>query len=112
MTERATIAIVGTFDSKGDEHLFLKGAVEQRGLRALTINVGTKYPPTFAPDMDLFQDLLDRLPSSPRSRDRAIAFVLARAQALVTELFEKGRIHGILGEDAHRTRIQRRNTSV
>jgi len=96
MTERATIAVVGTFDSKGDEHLFLKGAVEQRGLRALTINVGTKHPPTFVPDIDLFQDLMEGLPSSTRSRDRAIAFVLDRAQALVTQLFEKGRIHGIL----------------
>jgi uncharacterized protein (UPF0261 family) len=45
MNSIAAIAVLGTFDSKGEEHLFLKKAIEQRGLAALTVNVGTKGRP-------------------------------------------------------------------
>ena len=44
---------MGTFDSKGEEHLFLKKCIEARGLHALTINVGTKGPSSFKADLDL-----------------------------------------------------------
>ena len=47
MTKNAAIAVVGTFDSKGEEHLFLKERIEVRGVSTLTINVGTKNPSSF-----------------------------------------------------------------
>ena len=39
-----TIAIIGTFDTKGREFKFLKDLVEQRGLGALCIHTGIYEP--------------------------------------------------------------------
>jgi uncharacterized protein (UPF0261 family) len=49
------IAVVGTFDSKAEEHLFLKESIEKRGLSALTIHVGTGGAALFPADIDLFK---------------------------------------------------------
>ena len=52
MEQRAAIAVVGTFDSKGEEHLFLKNSIERRGFPTLTINVGTGGPSTFSAEIE------------------------------------------------------------
>lgn len=39
-----TIAIVGTFDSKGEEFLFLKKEIEKNNIRTITIDIGIKGP--------------------------------------------------------------------
>jgi uncharacterized protein (UPF0261 family) len=93
MKKNSTIAVVGTFDSKGEEHLFLKERIEARGFRVLTVNVGTKGPSPFVPDLDLFQEAeKDR----PRSRDEAIQATLDRAKSLLLDLHGKGKISGII----------------
>ncbi|HDH58330.1 MAG TPA: hypothetical protein ENF16_06950, partial [Bacteroidetes bacterium] len=38
MKDIPTIAVVGTFVSKGEEYLFLKERIEARGLHALTVD--------------------------------------------------------------------------
>ena len=88
MTEK-TVAVLGTFDSKGEEHLFLKKGIEARGLRAVTINVGTKGPASFAPDHDL-------RPASGLDRDVAIASAIESGRNLAAELFARGEIMGII----------------
>ena len=45
-----TIAIIGTFDTKGREFKFLKDLVERRGLGTLCIHTGI-YEPYFEPDV-------------------------------------------------------------
>ena len=45
-----TIAIAGTFDSKGKEFLFLKHALEEFGLQTLMIHTGV-FEPAFEPDV-------------------------------------------------------------
>lgn len=95
MRDKAAIAIVGTFDSKGEEHLFLKECIEGRGFSALTVNVGTKGPSPFRPDIDLYEDI-QRLPSAQKSRDEAIQSTLQRAQELIQKLHEKGEISGVI----------------
>jgi uncharacterized protein (UPF0261 family) len=89
MNDTATVAVVGTFDSKAEEHLFLKNAVEQRGLKALTINIGTKAPPGFEPDYDL-------RPMGQPERDMAVQAVIEAGRNLVKDLFDSGRINGIV----------------
>ena len=42
MKKTPVVAVVGTFDSKGEEHFFLRDRIEKSGLRVLTVNVGTK----------------------------------------------------------------------
>ena len=96
MINTAAIAIVGTFDSKGEEHLFLKECIERRGLRTLTINVGTKSPSPFPADMDLFLELNKDRKDRFETRDNAIQAVLIRAQELIQELHEKKEICGII----------------
>ncbi len=89
MMTDAAIAVLGTFDSKGEEHLFLKEAIERRGSKVLTINVGTKGPSGFPPDFDL-------RPEAGLDRDMAIQLVIAQARSLVRELFDLGRIRAVI----------------
>ena len=46
----ATIAVIGTLDSKGEEHAFVAEKIRARGHRALLIDVGSGGPPTITPD--------------------------------------------------------------
>ena len=96
MNQSAAIAIVGTFDSKGEEHLFLKKRIEHRGFRTLTINVGTKAPSPFPADVDLFLRLKDHGSGSTDSRDEAIQTILALAQNVIKELYQRKKICGII----------------
>ncbi len=46
----ATIAIIGTLDSKGEEHGFLAEQIRARGHRVVLIDVGTGSPPSIQPN--------------------------------------------------------------
>ena len=89
MTESASIVVLGTFDSKPEEHLFLKEAVEARGLRVLTVNVGTREAPGFSPDHDL-------RPEGASDRDLAISQVIDQGFQLLDRLFREGKIKGVI----------------
>jgi uncharacterized protein (UPF0261 family) len=84
------IVVLGTFDSKGEEHLFLKTAIEARGHRVITINVGTKGPSPWPPDVDLAPH------DETLSRDQAIARTLDRGQRYVVKLYERGWLGGVI----------------
>lgn len=96
MNQNAAIAIVGTFDTKGEEHLFLKERIEKRGIRTLTINVGTKGPSPFPADIDLYQEMIKDPKGSAGSRDEAVQAILLSAQKLIRELYQKKEISGII----------------
>jgi uncharacterized protein (UPF0261 family) len=95
MNQNAAIAIVGTFDSKGEEHLFLKERIEMRGFRTLTINVGTRAPSAFPPDKDFYSEMLNN-GKGPKTRDEALQVVLVEAGNLVLRLHSQGKICGII----------------
>ena len=46
-----TIALIGTFDTKGEEYLYVKNKIENLGLRTLTIHAGI-FEAAFSPDID------------------------------------------------------------
>jgi uncharacterized protein (UPF0261 family) len=46
----ATIAVLGTLDSKGEEHAFVAGLIRARGHQVQLIDVGTGGPPTVVPN--------------------------------------------------------------
>ena len=96
MAQNAAIAIVGTFDSKGEEHLFLKERVEVRGIPVLTINVGTKKPSPFPADYDLYKQVVADKGVTPPSRDKAIQAVIDHARELIRKLHKGGDICGII----------------
>ena len=45
-----TIAIAGTFDTKGKEYLYVKSLVEELGMQTLMIHTGV-FPPEFPADV-------------------------------------------------------------
>lgn len=95
-----TIAIAGTFDTKGREYQYVKNLIESMGCRTLTINTGV-YAPYFTPDVSNdevakaagvpIQEIADR-------HDRGFATeTLSQGMAkLVPELYAKGLFDGIL----------------
>ena len=47
----ATIAVLGTLDSKGEEHAFVAALIVKHGHKPLLIDVGTGGPATVQPDI-------------------------------------------------------------
>ena len=47
----ATIAILGTMDTKGEEHAFVANCIRQRGHQVLIIDTGILEEPKLKPDI-------------------------------------------------------------
>ncbi|MEW5724862.1 MAG: Tm-1-like ATP-binding domain-containing protein [Thermodesulfobacteriota bacterium] len=89
MEAKGAIIVLGTFDSKSEEHLFLRDAVAARGLPALTVNAGTRGESGFSPDYDL-------RPGPGLSRDAAVSRVIERGRELLAGLHAEGRVAGVV----------------
>ena len=96
MNPKPTIAIVGTFDSKAEEHFFLKIRIEQQGLSAFTINVGTRRPSPQPVDLDLYNRVIENNASVKDSRDKAIAAMIDAARAQIKKLYADNEISGMI----------------
>lgn len=109
----ATIAILGTLDSKGPEHAYVDDALRRAGFTTLLIDVGSLDPPTTPPDIPRTEVLAalnasasSSGPSSPfadtaailarRDRGECVTLMARAAAALVTKLHTTGRIDGII----------------
>ena len=96
MKKKSAIAVVGTFDSKAEEHFFLKKSIEQRGVQTLTINVGTRGPSPSPVSIDFFDLMQKREKFNFDSRDMAIAAMISVAQKKIYQLYLEGKIGGII----------------
>ena len=96
MGKKLAVAVVGTFDSKGEEHFFLKERIEQHGLDTLTINVGTAGPSPAAVDLDLFKTVIQNDPALRKSRDTAIAAMINAARARIKKLYADKEVSGMI----------------
>jgi uncharacterized protein (UPF0261 family) len=96
MNKKSAIAVVGTFDSKAEEHFFIASAIEQRGIRALTVNVGTKGPSPSPVSMDFFDLLNSRTKFNYDSRDESIHAMMQVAKKRITRMHRDGEICGII----------------
>jgi len=96
MARGRTIIVLGTFDSKGEEHLFLKDAIGRQGLATVTVNVGTGHPAAIEVDIDLFENLHQAGVLPAEDRDQAIAAMIARGREVVADLHRQGNIGGIV----------------
>ena len=90
------IAVVGTFDSKAEEHFFLEKSIEQRGMRSLTINVGTRGPSPSPVSIDFFDLMQNSENANFESRDKAIAAMIQMARKKIKQLYQEGEICGII----------------
>jgi uncharacterized protein (UPF0261 family) len=96
MRKKHAIAVVGTFDSKAEEHMFLKDRIEQKGLTAFTINVGTRAPSPAPVDLDLYKLIIANNAAVKDSRDRAIAAMIAEAKIRIKKLHADDKIAGMI----------------
>ena len=96
MDTKPAIAVVGTFDSKAEEHLFLKDRIEQMGLDVLTVNVGTKNPSPLPVDLDFYKLFIENNPAVQGSRDKAIAAMIDAARTRIKKLHAANEIAGMI----------------
>lgn len=95
-----TVAIVGTFDSKGKEFLYLKELFTEIGLNTLTLHTGT-FEPAFVPDVsneeiaaeagENLRELVAR-----KDRARATAAMAKGTEKIVLRLYQEGKFQGII----------------
>ena len=97
----ATIAVLGTFDSKGLEHAFVADALRRAGFATLLIDVGCLDAPTVTPDIPRAEVLAALGEDSSailarRDRGECVALMARAAARCVARLAKEGKIHGII----------------
>ena len=96
-----TVAIIGAFDTKGEELAFIKAEIEKRGCNTFTINVGTLGEGTFK--LDVSADVVAaaggaKLSELAAAKDRGKAMeVMTKGAAVVAKkLYEEGKFDGMI----------------
>ncbi len=96
-----TIAILGTMDTKGDEHAYVADLIRARGHQTLIIDVGTAGPPTLKPDVTREEVVamagadLDEI-MARNDRGVAVAAMTRAAPIALAKLQESGRIEAVI----------------
>ena len=96
-----TIAILGTMDTKGDEHAFVAGLIRQRGHQVLVIDVGTLGEPRLKPDISRTEvaaaagvDLAALV--AKKDRGEAVTAMSRGAPVILAKLAAEQRIDGVI----------------
>ncbi|MBU6301503.1 MAG: Tm-1-like ATP-binding domain-containing protein [Verrucomicrobia bacterium] len=89
-----TIAVAGTFDTKGPEHAFVAEIIRSLGHRALLIDFGTRGPS--AVQADIPAPAICPSFSQPGDRGRCVAEMARAAPVFVSAMAARGEIHGII----------------
>lgn len=95
-----TIAIIGSCDTKYREVAFMRERVLAQGIDALVIDVATGPDPSFG--FDISREEVAEASGTPwaelesKTKGEKIAFMMEAAAGFVAELYEKGKIQGIL----------------
>jgi uncharacterized protein (UPF0261 family) len=97
----ATIAVLGTLDTKGIEHAFLADRIRERGHQVVMIDVGTLGEPQVRSDIPRAEVAaaggIELGPLAARQdRGESVTAMTRAAPALVTRLASEGRIQGII----------------
>lgn len=97
----ATIAILGTLDTKGDEHAFVAGLIRRRGHQVLVIDTGTMEPPKLTPDIrreEVARAAGRDLQALVAQKDRgeAVKAMSEGAPVVLARLVEERRIDGVI----------------
>ena len=95
-----TIAILGTFDTKGKELKYIRDRIEEQGVRALCINTGVFEPafPTDVSNAEIAAAAGADIEEIVARRDRATATeVIARGTRIfIPRLYAQGKLDGII----------------
>lgn len=95
-----TVAVLGTFDTKGKELKYIKECIEEHGLKTLCINTGV-FEPVVEPDIssaEVAAAIGADINAIVEKRDRATATeVLAKGtEKLIPQLYAEGKFDGII----------------
>lgn len=95
-----TIAVAGTFDSKGTEFSYVKELIESLGVNTFTIHTGV-FEPAFTPDVsnaEVAKSAGYDIQTIAEKKDRAWATEILSAgmEKLVPQLFREGKFDGII----------------
>lgn len=94
-----TIAVLGTYDTKGDELEFVAQKIRDQGFAVLTIDVGTGEPPRITPDVtrdELLSSIDADLKPIAGDRGACVALMGRAAAAALPSLAAEGRIDAVL----------------
>ena len=101
MKRMPTIAILGTLDTKGDEHAFVAEQICARGHSTLVIDVGTDQPPRLKPDIS--REELARIAGidlaaliARHDRGECVTAMAGAAAAVLVKLHSEGKIDGVI----------------
>lgn len=96
-----TIAVLGTFDTKGEEHSYVAELIRARGHKTLMIDVGTLEAPKAQADLPRAEvataaeaDLAGIV--ARRDRGEAVAAMTKGAPVVLSRLHREGRIDGVI----------------
>jgi len=95
-----TVALVGTFDSKGVEYAYVKKIIENLGLKTFTVHMGV-FEPLFTPDVsntEVAKAGGADIKEIAAKKDRAWATeVLSKGmEKLIPQLYKEGKFDGII----------------
>ncbi|MEP6662683.1 MAG: Tm-1-like ATP-binding domain-containing protein [Verrucomicrobiota bacterium] len=97
----ATIALLGTMDTKGEEHAFVAEQIKKRGHQVLVIDVGVLSAPKLQPDITR-EDVLAMSGVSlaallaKKDRGEAVKAMSEAAPLLLLKLFSGKKIDGVI----------------
>jgi len=99
-TKVKTIAIIGTFDSKGTEYEFIKSKIEELGCNTFTIHIGT-FEPKFKPDVsnvDVCHEVgLDiKEIAAKNDRGQAVSALSKGIRTIILRLYNEGKFDGVI----------------
>ena len=98
---RATIAVLGTLDSKGEEHSFVAELIRDHGCKALLIDVGTGGEPTVETDFSRYDVAaavgldLDVI-MARKDRGECVTAMSEAAPVFLSQLQRDGKIDGVI----------------
>jgi uncharacterized protein (UPF0261 family) len=97
----STIAILGTMDTKGEEHGFVADLIRKRNHKTLVIDVGTLGEPLLEPDItreDVAEEAGIDLAALAARRDRgeAVRAMSQGAPIVLSRLIQEGKIDGVI----------------
>jgi len=97
----ATIAVLGTFDTKGDEHGYVAALIRERGHQVCLIDAGTLGPCTLKADIS--REVLAEAGggnlaevAARKDRGEAVALMTRGAPVVLARLQREGRIDGVI----------------
>ncbi|MGB1128972.1 MAG: Tm-1-like ATP-binding domain-containing protein [Haloferula sp.] len=94
----ATIAVIGTLDSKGHEHAFVAQEIRKAGHEPLLVDVGTLGAPQVEPDKSRDDVLASAGLQLPAEEDRGerVGVMAEALPVFLKQLAASGEIHGVI----------------